>query len=55
MSQAIDWNYYLKRCGLCLKIFTLTGEDGCLMGHDPINLNTGNFSFMKRRFSYMWD
>lgn len=47
MSQAIDWNYYLKRCGLCLKIFTLTGEDGCLMGHDPINLNTGNFLYEK--------
>ena len=46
--QEINWEDYQERYGAQLEFYaTLNALSGCIMGYDPINLNTGNFIYEK--------
>lgn len=45
--QKINWNFYIGRYKSQLQKFMLTGDDGCVLVFDPININTGNFLYDK--------
>lgn len=47
LVREINWNLYIGRYKSQLQQFMLTGDDGCVLVFDPININTGNFLYDK--------